>query len=61
MVEGMAKCINNEGLAIPEGCVAYIREIPNMPGHCIVLRDGEAPLVGYHLDRFQLLKEDDHW
>ena len=40
------------------GQVVYLREIPNMQGHCVVLRNGKPPLVGYHLDRFELLGKD---
>jgi hypothetical protein len=60
-VEGMARCTYNDSMAeeLEVGGVYYVREIPNMRGHCIVLRNGEAPLVGYHLDRFELMKEDD--
>lgn len=61
MIEGMAKCVNNKGIALPVNSIVYIREIPNMPGHCIVLRDGEFPLVGYHTDRFRILEEDEHF
>lgn len=59
--EGMARCISNEGMEndLNVGEVVYIREIPNMGGHCVVLRNMKVPLVGYHLDRFELLKEDD--
>lgn len=56
-LEGMARCLNAEGLdaALQEGDLVYVREIPNMPDHCIVLKNGCNPLVGYHLDRFELL------
>ena len=59
--EGMARCISNEGMAddLEVGETVYLREIPNMGGHCVVLRNGKMPLVGYHLDRFELLDEDD--
>lgn len=55
--EGMARCLCADGLDadIAEGDVVYVREIPNMLGHCIVLKNGAPPLVGYHLDRFELL------
>lgn len=59
--EGMAKCVNNEGmeheLELDE--VVYVRQIPNMLGHCVVLRNNKPPLVGYHLDRFQVLYDYD--
>jgi hypothetical protein len=55
-VEGMATCTNNECMeqVLEVGAVYYIREIPNMRGHCVILRDGQLPMVGYHLDRFEL-------
>ena len=58
--EGMARCISNEGMAddLKVGEIVYIREIPNMGGHCVILRNNEMPLIGYHLDRFELLDED---
>jgi hypothetical protein len=40
------------------GEVVYVREIPNMRGHCVVLRNKKPPLVGYHLDRFKILGPD---
>jgi len=60
LIEGMAKCICNEGMerVLARGEVVYIKEIPNMRGHCFVIRDKRLPLVGYHLERFELLKED---
>jgi hypothetical protein len=65
-VEGMAECLDAEGLgwgapqsALKLGDLAYVREIPNMEGHCLVLRSGELPLVGYHLDRFRMLTRDE--
>jgi hypothetical protein len=60
--EGMARCICNDGMEgdLKVGEVVYLREIPNMGGHCVILRNRKMPLVGYHLDRFQLLDESDH-
>jgi hypothetical protein len=59
--EGLARCMYNDGMEddLQIGEVVYLREIPNMGGHCIVLRNKKVPLVGYHLDRFQLLSEDE--
>lgn len=59
LIEGMARCVSNDGLAreLRVGEVYYVREIPNMRGHCVVLRNKRTPLVGYHLDRFTLLEE----
>jgi hypothetical protein len=58
LVQGLAKCISNEGMKgeLQVGDVAYVQEIPNMRGHCVVLRDKKATLVGYHLERFELLE-----
>lgn len=56
-VEGMARCLSADGLGddIAEGDIVYVKEIPNMLGHCIVLKNGVQPLIGLHLDRFELL------
>ena len=57
----MARCVSNDALEndLRVGEVVYLREIPNMSGHCVILRDKKLPLVGYHLDRFEMLSEDD--
>ncbi|MGO8752490.1 MAG: hypothetical protein ACLQNE_41655 [Thermoguttaceae bacterium] len=59
--EGMARCICNDTMQgeLEVGEVVYLREIPNMGGHCVILRNKKPPLVGYHLDRFELLDEDE--
>ena len=59
--EGMARCICNAGMEkeLRIGEVVYLREIPNMGGHCVILRNMKLPLVGYHLDRFEILSEDE--
>ena len=61
LVEGRARVLYNDGVKrdLKVGEIVYIREIPNMRGHCVVLRNRKAPLVGYHLDRFELLTDDD--
>jgi hypothetical protein len=61
LLEGMAKCICNDKMErdLKLGEVYYIKEIPNMRGHCVVLRNKKTPLIGYHLDRFELLQEVD--
>ena len=59
LVEGMARCIDNEGISLELNAIVYVREIPNMPGHCIILASHSLPLVGYHLDRFVLLSDED--
>ena len=60
IVEGLAKCVSNQGMEkdLSIGDIVYVREISNMRGHCVVLRNKKSPLVGYHLDRFEVLKED---
>ena len=60
LAEGLARCVNNAAMEqdLEIGQVVYLREIPNMQGHCVVLRNGKPPLVGYHLDRFELLGKD---
>ena len=59
--EGMARCTCNDGMEhdLQIGEVVYLREIPNMGGHCVILRNKKTPLVGYHLDRFELLDKDE--
>ena len=42
-----------------EGDHVYIKEIPNMPGHCIVFQHGQNPLIGIHIERFRILSEDE--
>ena len=60
LAEGMARCVCNDAMAdeLEVGEAVYVREIPNMGGHCVILRNKKPPLVGYHLDRFELLEED---
>jgi hypothetical protein len=59
--EGLARCLCNKGMErdIRVDDVVYVREIPNMPGHCVVLRNKKPPMIGYHLDRFEILDEDE--
>ena len=61
LVEGLAKCLDSAGIEkkIKKGEVVYIKEISNMPGHCVVIKTGKLPIVGYHLDRFRLLSKDE--
>jgi hypothetical protein len=61
LVEGMARCTFNDKMEddLEVGGVYYVREIPNMRGHCVVLSNGKMPLIGYHLERFELLDEDE--
>jgi len=61
LLEGLAECIDCDGVGrlVKKGEVVYIREIPNMKGHCIILKNAKTPLVGYHIDRFRLLKDSE--
>jgi hypothetical protein len=61
LVEGMARCVFNAGMEkeIQLNDVVYVREISNMRGHCVILRNKKLPLIGYHLDRFELLKDEE--
>lgn len=59
LVRGYARCVYNDAMEdyLTEGEHYLIREIPNMMGHVLVLRNGELPLVGIHLDRFELVSD----
>jgi hypothetical protein len=50
---GLHRCLWAEGFEshLVEGREYYLREIPDMPAHVVVL-GAELPLVGIHLDRF---------
>ncbi len=52
---GIAECVWNEALEseLTEGRSYEVREICNMPGHVLVIRPGDTPLVGIHLERFR--------
>jgi hypothetical protein len=58
--EGLAECLYNDGIEnfVQVGEVVYVREIPNMQGHCVVVANGKPPIVGYHLDRFRILPQE---
>lgn len=59
LVMGMAKCISAEAIPeLEEGKMYFIQEIPNMRGHAVVLGHLSKPLVGIHLDRFELYDGD---
>lgn len=60
-VEGMATCVDNRGLeeVMQVGDTCYVREIPNLRGHCVILRSGQPPVVGWHLERFELHEDYD--
>ena len=61
LVRGYARCVSACALehCMTEGALYYIREIPNMMGHVLALRPGDMPLVGIHLDRFELVPDGD--
>lgn len=54
---GLARCVDAEGMehCLQPGTLYYIRECPNMPGHVVALASGTNPVVGVHLERFDLL------
>ena len=62
LVRGYARCISAYAMehCMTEGELYYIREIPNRMGHVLVLRPGDMPLVGVHLDRFELVPDGDN-
>ena len=38
----------------------FLGEIPNMPGHCVVLNHKSGKIFsGYHIENFKELKEDE--
>lgn len=61
LTEGLAECVFVDGVSelLTLGERVWIREISNMRDHCIVLRNDKPPLVGYHLNRFKIIKRDD--
>ena len=61
LVRGYARCISSYAMehCMIEGALYYIREIPNRMGHVLALRPGDMPLVGVHLDRFELVPDGD--
>ena len=54
---GLARCCSAEGMehCLELGTLYYIREIPNMRGHVVALTSGSDPVVGVHLERFEML------
>lgn len=54
--EGLAVCVDNEGMEhlLKLGETVYLRELPNMRGHCLILAEGRHPIFGYHLERFRM-------
>jgi len=55
MIEGMAEVVDPiDGLK--KGEYVYIKQIPGQGNTCVVIRNGFFPIVGLHIDRFNLLK-----
>lgn len=56
-LEGLARCRNNALMEelLNEGQIVYLKELEAFPGHCIVFRNASTPLIGYDLDRFEML------
>ena len=70
MIEGMAEVKDGWSMSsydpstdietsLMEGDRVYIKEISNMPGHCIVFQTGQPPLIGIHIERFRILSQDE--
>ena len=59
LVRGRARCVYADGLEslLTESESYIIREIPNMLGHVVVFRPSTSPLVGIHLERFELFTQ----
>jgi hypothetical protein len=57
LVRGPARCVCAEGMEelLTESEIYVIREIPNVLGHVVVFRPAKSPLVGIHLERFELV------
>ena len=57
LVRGIARCVDSDGMeyCLVKEALYYIREIPNMRGHVVALTSGSNPVVGAHLERFELL------
>lgn len=57
LARGAARCLMVDGLEelLNESETYVIREIPNMLGHGVVFRASGPPLVGIHLERFELI------
>jgi hypothetical protein len=57
LARGSARCVCAEGMeeVLTESEIYVIREIPNALGHVVVFRPAKSPLVGIHLERFELL------
>ena len=45
------------GSPFPEKALLFLGEIPNMPGHCVVVSSDKI-CIGYHTDRFEEISED---
>lgn len=57
LAEGRARCTDNTGYedVLEVGDLVYLRELPNLPGYCLVVRHLDAPLLGLPCDRFELV------
>lgn len=55
MFEGMRICVENTNMEdmLVVGKSYYIKEIADMPGHCIAIGHNVLPLVGIHMNRFE--------
>ena len=57
IVRGAAHCTYLEALEdrLNDRDTYHITEIPNMMGHVVIMTNNQPPMVGYHLERFDLL------
>lgn len=55
-LEGQALCVDNTGYEeiLEVGDRVYLRELPNAPGRCLVVREREGCLLGVPTERFRL-------
>jgi hypothetical protein len=45
---------------IPDRLYIFLGEIPNMPGHCIVIDHGDGTVhSGYHIENFSEISEEE--
>ena len=50
--------VNTTGIYIGDHCL-YLGEIPNMPGHCVVIRKDGVVVWALHEDEFEEVPEDE--
>jgi len=58
----MVKCIFSNDLFSKEKTYVFLGEIPNMPGHCVVVEYSDKAakvFTGYHCDNFIELAKDE--